>query len=125
MKNLLCILALTIIPFVGQSQDTVAVFVINNTNKLVKINDGYSFFYRDLKKVKQIRELKFESKSELEAFFNKAFDVLDTDISFFAKGYTIDRGKVNKNSLKVRKKDNGYFIIKRNTLENMQKATNK
>ena len=125
MKNLICIIALTIIPFVGQSQDTIPVYVINNTNRLVQINDSYSFFYRDLKKVKQIRELKFKSKKELEIFFEKAYKVLDTDISLFTQGYTIDRSKMNKNSLKVSKKENGYFMIKRETLENMQKAANK
>ena len=125
MKNLLYILAFTIIPFIGQSQDTVVVYAVSNTNRLVQINDSYSYFYRDLKYVKQIRELKFESKGELEIFFEKAFKVLDTDISLFAQGYTLVRAKMNKNSLKVRNKDNGYFIVKRETLENMQNASNK
>ena len=115
----------TIILFVAIfsfSQDTTDVYVINKTNKLAQIGDAYSFFYRDLKYVKEIRELKFESKEDMLSFFEKGYKVLDKDISLVARGYSLMRNKMSKNVLKIRNKDGGYVLIKRSTIDNMKEA---
>ena len=125
MKHLLYIITLTLLPFAGQSQDTTNLYVINNTNRLTQIGDSYSFFYRDLKNVKIIRELKFATKVELDEFFEKAYSVLDTDVALITQGYNLMRNKMNKNVLKIRNKELGYVYIKRGTLDNMKTAANK
>lgn len=124
MKTLLAILLFTL-SFNSFSQDTTSLYVINNTNRLVQVGDSYSFFYRDLKYIKEIRELKFETKKELDEFFEKAYKVLNTDVALITQGYNLMRNKMNKNVLKIRNKDLGYVYIKRRTLDNMKEASNR
>lgn len=111
-----------LIGFATMAQDTTDVYVINNTNRLAQIGDSYSFFYRDLKYVKEIRELKFDDQTDFVEFVEKAYKVLDKNIELIAKGYSLKRNAMSKNVLKIRNKDGGYVLIKRGTLDNMKEA---
>lgn len=129
MKAIL-ILLLVGIGFNSMSQsDTTEIYVINNTNRLVQITQGeavkYSFFYRDLKFVKTIRELEFDNKEEVEKFFEQAIKVLDTDTGVMGAKYNLSRNQMSKNTLKLRNKEDGYTMINRDTLENMMDAFNR
>ena len=124
MRNIIAF-ALAFISLTSFGQDTTEIYVINKTNKLTKIDDTYSFFYRDMKFMKEIRELKFDSKEDALAFFEKAYKVLDTDVDLFTKGYNLMRNNLSKNVLKLRNKDGGYFLIKRSSLDHMKSAVEK
>lgn len=126
MKMLLAILSALILTSNAQAQDTTVVYNINKTNELVKIGDHqYSYFYRDLKFIKETRELSFDSKEEVLKFFEKGYKALDTDIDLITKGYNLMRHNVSKNVLKVRNKDGGYFLLKRATIDKMKAAVEK
>lgn len=127
MRLLLPILLLT---FTSWSQnDTTRIYVINNTNEFVQIKGGgyttYSFFYRDLKFVKETRELKFKNKEKVNEFFDKAEKVLATDSGIITADYNLYRNKVSKNVLRLQNKEGGYVLISRETLETMRAEFNK
>jgi hypothetical protein len=124
MRNIIAF-AFAFICLTSFGQDTTEIYVINKTNKLTKIDDTYSFFYRDMKYMKEIRELKFDSKDDALAFFEKAYKVLDTDVDLITKGYSLMRNNLSKNVLKLRNKDGGYFLIKRSSLDHMKAAVEK
>ncbi len=109
--------------------DTVKIYIISNTNKFVQINTPekthYSFFYRDLKHVKETRELIFPNKQEVNEFFDKAEKVLATDSGIITSKYNLYRNKVNKNTLRLQNKEGGYVLISRETLETMRKEFDK
>ena len=108
----------------ASAQDTTDIYVINNTNRLVEITKmditSYSFFYRDLKYVKTIRELSFDNNEELEKFFDQAEKVLATDVGVMTAKYNLSRNKLSKTTLKLRNKEDGYVMISRETLEIMR-----
>lgn len=124
MKNFIALL-FVLSSVLSYAQDTTEIYVINKTNRFTKIGDSYSFFYRDMKYVKEIRELKFDSKDDALAFFEKAYKVLDTDVDLITKGYNLMRNNLSKNVLKLRNKDGGYFLIKRSSLDHMKEAVEK
>ena len=109
--------------------DTVKIYIISNTNKFVQISTPekthYSFFYRDLKHVKETRELIFKNKQEVNEFFDKAEKVLATDAGIITSKYNLYRNKVNKNTLRLQNKEGGYVLISRETLETMRKEFDK
>lgn len=108
------------------SADTVELYVINKTNKFVGLPDEgsgkYSFFYRDLKYIKEIRELKFNSKEEVTKFFETCEKAMNTDKTYITQGYNVSRNKLSKNVLRLNNKDGGYYLLKEATLDNMKKA---
>lgn len=114
---------------VNAQNDTTKIYVINNTNEFVQIKSGgnttYSFFYRDLKFVKETRELKFKNKDKVNEFFDKAEKVLATDSGIITSEYNLYRNKVSKNVLRLQNKDGGYVLISRETLETMRAEFNK
>ena len=129
MKRYFLIL-LVIVAFNSSAQsDTTKVYVINKTNELVQIKSGestsYSFFYRDLKHVKEIRQLQFSNKAKLIEFFEKAEKVLETDSGIITSEYNLYRNKLSKNVLRVQNKVGGYVLLSRETLEDMRSELNK
>lgn len=104
-----------------QAQDSKNLYVINETNRLMKVGDSYVFEYRDLKFIKKhIRSLKFDSKEEILGFFDKAENTLNTDQGVLNEKYSMYRHKLNKNTVRINNKDGGYVLLTRETLENMR-----
>lgn len=129
MKRYFLIL-LVIVAFNTSAQsDTTKVYVINKTNELVQIKSGestsYSFFYRDLKHVKEIRQLQFSNKAKLIEFFEKAEKVLAKNSGIITSEYNLYRNKLSKNVLRVQNKVGGYVLLSRETLEDMRSELNK
>ena len=129
MKKLLVILFAAFSFSLTAQTDTTRIYVINKTNEFVQIKNGgnttYSFFYRDLKFVKETRELKFSNKAKVNEFFDKAEKVLATDSGIITADYNLYRNKVSKNVLRLQNKDGGYVLISRETLETMRSEFNK
>lgn len=116
--------------FTALSQsDTTKIYVINKTNEFVQIESGgyttYSFFYRDLKFVKETRELVFKNKEKVNEFFDKAEKVLATDSGIIGSDYNLYRNKLSKNVLRLQNKEGGYVLLSRETLETMRAEFNK
>lgn len=104
-------------------QDTTDIYVINKTNRLVSVgSESYSFIYRDLKSLKQIRSFHFESKKDLFKFFNLCQKALEKDQGTITDDYNVSRNKLSKNVVRVNDKNGGYVLIKYVTLEHMRKA---
>lgn len=129
MKKLLFILFSSYTLTLNAQSDTTKIYVINKTNEFVQIKSGgnttYSFFYRDLKFVKETRELKFSNKTKVNEFFDKAEKVLATDSGILTADYNLYRNKLSKNVLRLQNKDGGYVLISRETLETMRSEFNK
>lgn len=129
MKKLLVILFAAFSFSLTAQTDTTKIYVINKTNEFVQIKSGgnttYSFFYRDLKFVKETRELKFSNKAKVNEFFDKAEKVLATDSGILTSDYNLFRNKLSKNVLRLQNKEGGYVLISRETLETMRSEFNK
>jgi len=129
MKQLILIILSTVV-FTGFSQnDTTKIYVINKTNEFVQIKGGgyttYSFFYKDLKFMKETRELVFKNKEKVNEFFDKAEKVLATDSGIIGAEYNLYRNKLSKNVLRLQNKVGGYVLLSRETLETMRSEFNK
>jgi len=129
MKQIILIF-LSTMAFTALSQsDTTKIYVINKTNEFVQIESGgyttYSFFYRDLKFVKETRELVFKNKEKVNEFFDKAEKVLATDSGIIGSDYNLYRNKLSKNVLRLQNKEGGYVLLSRETLETMRAEFNK
>ena len=104
-------------------QDTTDIYVINTTNRLVALDsDSYSFLYRNLKSLKKMRFLHFESTEDVVKFFDLCQKALDLDQGTITSNYNVSRNTVSKNVVRVNDKDGGYFLLKYSTLEHMRKA---
>ena len=105
------------------SQDTTDIYVINKTNRLIKIDDAaYAFVYRDLKSLKEIRSFNFENKTALDKFFRLCQKALDVDQGTVTGHYNVSRNRLSKNVVRVNDKNGGYTLIKYTTLDHMRKA---
>lgn len=129
MKQII-LLSIAFLSFNALSQaDTTKIYVINKTNEFVQIkSDGYtkySFFYRDLKFMKETRELVFSNKAKVIEFFDKAEKVLATDSGIITADYNLYRNKLNKNVLRIQNKEGGYVLLSRETLETMRSELEK
>lgn len=108
------------------SQDTTDLYVINNTNRLVKLGEGeYAFIYRDLKSLKEIRSIDFDSNDAMSKFFDLCFKALEKDQGTVTEHYNVSRNKLSKNVVRVNDKQGGYFLLKYETLEHMKSAFSK
>ena len=109
--------------------DTTMIYSISKTNQFVQVKTPekthYSFFYRDLKFMKETRELIFATKQDVNEFFDKAEKVLATDSGIITSEYNLYRNKLNKNTLRLQNKKGGYVLISRETLETMRKEFDK
>ena len=109
--------------------DTIELYVINNTNSFVAIQSSvkteYAFFYRDLKFLRTQRELNFKNAESLEKFFTICDKALATDKTHITQGYNISRNRLNKNVLRLNNKQGGYTLMKRETLEFLKEAYKK
>lgn len=111
-------------------QDTTEVYVINNTNRLIRIAEGnqnnYVIEYRNLKKLNQTVSISLGKKDAVYKFFDTCEKVLNTDTRIIGENYNVSRNKIDKNTVKVDNKVEGaYFLVKRETLENMRSALDK
>jgi hypothetical protein len=129
MKQFALIFLSTLVFTAFSQNDTTKIYVINNTNEFVQIKGGgyttYSFFYRDLKYVKETRELVFKNKDKVNEFFDKAEKVLATDSGIITADYNLYRNKLSKNVLRLQNKVGGYVLLSRETLETMRSEFNK
>ncbi len=109
--------------------DTVDLYVINSTTRFIALPDEgstkYSFFYRDLKYLKTIRELKFQSAEDVQKFFNTCDKALETDKTFVTQGYNVSRNRLSKNVLRLNNKEGGYYLLKYSSLEKMKSTFTK
>lgn len=127
MKHLLFALFLVVSGFTF-AQDTTNVYVINNTNRLIRISQSngpstYVIEYRNLKKLNDTASVYLGRKEDVYKFFNTCEKVLNTDTRIIGEHYNVNRNKVDKNTVKVDNKMEGaYFLVKRETLENMKSA---
>lgn len=108
-------------------QDTTNVYVINNTNRLIRISsDGvnnYAVEYRNLKKLNETAAIQLGRKEGVYKFFETCEKVLNTDTRIIGEYYNVNRNKIDKNTVKVDNKAAGaYFLVKRETLDNMRSA---
>ena len=129
IKHILLSLTLFCVVVVKAQSDTTMIYNISKTNYFVQVKTPekthYSFFYRDLKHVKETRELVFANKQEVNEFFDKAEKVLATDSGIITSKYNLYRNKMNKNTLRLQNKEGGYVLISRETLETMRKEFEK
>lgn len=129
MKLITALVFCSLAYFNFAQNDTTKIYVINKTNRFVQIKSGgntsYSFFYRDLKFVKETRELIFKNKEKVNEFFDKAEKVLATDSGIITAEYNLYRNKLSKNVLRLQNKVGGYVLISRETLETMRSEFNK
>jgi len=109
--------------------DTIDIYVINNTNRFVALpaeaNTKYAFFYRDLKSLRTINELKFQNVTEVTKFFDTCEKALETGQLYVTQGYNISRNRLSKNVVRLNNKEGGYTLLKYATLEHMRKAFDK
>ena len=129
MERILLSLFLVISSF-SFAQDTTDVYVINSTNRLIRIANGssntYAIEYRNLKKLKETVSINFGKKEAVYKFFDTCEKVLNTDTRIIGENYNVNRNKVDKNTVKVDNKFEGaYFLVKRETLDNMRSAMDK
>ena len=107
----------------GFGQDTTDIYVINKTNRLVAIQpDSYAFIYRDLKSLKQVRSIDFESDTDLLKFFKLCQKALDKDQGTVTAAYNVSRNRLSKNVVRIQDKDDGYVLLSYSTLDHMRKA---
>ena len=129
MKLIILIFLSTLSLTAVSQNDTTKIYVINKTNEFLEIKGGgyttYSFFYRDLKFMKETRELKFSNKTKVIEFFDKAEKVLATDSGIITADYNLYRNKLSKNVLRLQNKEGGYVLLSRETLETMRSEFNK
>lgn len=106
--------------------DTVDIFVLSKNSRFAELKwDGkskYIFSYRDLKYIKEIRELVLDDADEAIKFFNTCQKALDTDKTYITHGYNVMRNRVSKNYLRLQNKDGGYTQISRDTFDDMKEA---
>ena len=122
MKALFTTLCL-LISISSFGQDTTDIYVINKTNRLVTIgSDSFSFIYRDLKSLKQIRSFHFDTDADLTKFFALCFKALEKDQGTITDNYNVSRNNLSKNVVRINNKVGGYVLLKYSTLEHMQKA---
>lgn len=107
-------------------QDTIDVYVINSTNRLVAIDsDSYALIYRDLKTIKEIRSFHFETIADLEKFFGLCQKALDLDQGTITDEYNVSRNTISKNVVRINDKKGGYILLKYSTLDHLRKAFEK
>lgn len=110
----------------SETYDTVDVFVVSKNSRFAELKWGgkskYLFSYRDLKYIKEIRELIFEDADDAIKFFNTCQKALDTDKTYITHGYNVMRNRLSKNYLRLQNKEGGYTQISRDTFDDMKAA---
>lgn len=108
------------------SSDTVDIYVLSKNSRFVELKgegkSRYAFYYRDLKFIKELRELIFEDADDAIKFFNICQKALDTDKTYITHGYNVMRNRASKNVLRLQNKDGGYTMIRRDTFDDMRAA---
>jgi hypothetical protein len=128
MKHL--VLFFLFFSFASFAQDTTNVYVINNTNRLARIDlDGKSTYileFRNLKKLSEIAVIQFGKKEGVLKFFDTCEKVLNQDIKVVGEHYNVVRNKVDKNTVRIDTKGvAAYLLLKRETLDSMRSAMEK
>ncbi|XOV66315.1 MAG: hypothetical protein ACFHU9_11815 [Fluviicola sp.] len=107
---------------VSVAEDTSNIYVINSTNRLIKVGDDYSIEFRDLKRLTEVHYIRFESKEAVQKFFTDCYRVLDQDATISNSLYTLNRNMLSRNVVRIEHDDEAYFLLAYGTLEKMEKA---
>lgn len=102
--------------------DTLDIYVINSTNRLIHTNTSFAIEYRDLKSLRDVRTIRFASEKEVDRFFANCFRAMEADVNIVSEHYTVNRNKLNKNLVRVHEKDGAYFLMSYDTVQKMQTA---
>jgi len=102
--------------------DTLDIYVINSTNRLIHTNTTFAFEYRDLKSLREIRTIRFASAKEVDQFFASCFRALEADVDVVSANYMVNRNMLSKNIARVHEKDGAYCLLTYDTLQKMQTA---
>jgi hypothetical protein len=104
------------------SFDTTNVYVINTTNRLIKVNNSYALIYRDLRSLRDIDTIRFNSAKELDKFFETSFKSLEQGVSITGQNYRVSRNVISKNVIRVENMHDAYFLLTYDTVQKMQTA---
>lgn len=104
------------------TQDTVDIYVINNTNRLIQTEDHFTLEFRDLKSLKELHYIELDSDAEVHTFFQTCYRVFDKNIELVGQKYTVKRNILSKNFIRVSHHDEAYFMLSYDTVEKMEKA---
>lgn len=107
------------------SMDTLDIYVINSTNRLVQIGSSYALLFRDLKSLREIHSINFQSSEEVNKFFATSFRSMEQDAIIIGEIYSVRRNKLSKNIIRVADKSDGYMLLSYDSLEKMQVAFNR
>jgi hypothetical protein len=107
---------------VSVAEDTSNIYVINSTNRLIKVGDDYSIEFRDLKRLTEVHYIRFDNKEEVQKFFTDCYKVLDQDATISNSLYTLNRNMLSRNVVRIAHDDEAYFLLAYGTLEKMEKA---
>ncbi len=105
--------------------DTIDIYVINSTNRLMHAGNSFALEFRDLKSLKEIHSIQFASIKEVDKFFETCFRVLEQDVTIVGELYTVNRNKLSKNIVRIHDKEEAYFMLSYDTLQKMQTAFNR
>ncbi len=104
------------------TEDTSDIYVINNTNRLIQVGDDYSIEFRDLKRLKEVHYIRFESQGEVRKFISDCYKVLDKNTTIATAKYIVNRNVLSRNVVRIEHDDLAYFLLSYGTLEKMEKA---
>lgn len=104
------------------ANDTLDIYVINATNRLIHTNTTFAIEYRDLKTLRDIRTIRFDSVGDVDQFFASCFRAIEADVKVVSNDYTVNRNAVSKNVVRVHEQDGSYFLMTYDTLQKMQTA---
>jgi len=103
-------------------EDTSAIYVINNTNRLIKVGDYYLLEFRDLRTISMVQSIRFDSKENVETFIADCYKVLDQNTTVVREQYKMNRNVLSKFVVRIEQNDEAYFLLAYGTLEKMEKA---
>ena len=103
--------------------DTSEVYVINNTNRVIKIGDNaYAFEFRDVTSINDVHTLHFDSADEFEKFLSTCYRSLEQGVTVVGEKYAINRNRLSKKLIRIDNKDDAYFMLSYDTVEKIETA---
>lgn len=107
------------------TEDTSDIYVINSTNRLMKVGDDYSIEFRDLKSLDEVHYIRLDTEADVKTFFADCYKVLDQNTTVSKELYSINRNVLSKFVIRIEHDDEAYFMLAYGTLEKMEKAFNR
>jgi len=104
------------------SFNTTNVYVINTTNRLIKVNNSYALIYRDLRSLRDIDTIRFKLAKVLDKFFETSFKSLEQGVCITGQNYRVSRNVISKNVIRVENMHDAYFLLTYDTVQKMQTA---